>query len=94
MALVTDNFGRDVAELVAGLTEPDRQSHSTTWLERKLPVLARAREGNAALATVICAAKISTIAAGNKMLYMGRPISDWSSGSLAENVSGKSGRSR
>jgi len=85
-SFVEEWFGSRTAELVMGFTEPYKDDPQRTWLERKLPVLERVLLGSAELATVACAAKTSTIAAGNKMLYMGQPISAWSAGTLEENV--------
>lgn len=79
-------FGTRVLELIERVTEPPKSSAPGNWWDRKLMVLYKIRDGDKDAATLACAAKISTLAAGNKMLYMGRPVSEWSSGPLEDNV--------
>ncbi|WKZ57761.1 MAG: hypothetical protein QY326_03600 [Bdellovibrionota bacterium] len=79
-------FGERVLELIEGVTEPQKSSQEGNWLQRKMVVLRSLHRGDRDLASVACAAKISTLAAGNKMLYSGRPLTEWSSGSYHANL--------
>lgn len=78
-------FGDRVVQLVDAVTEPPKRGNSNFW-ERKLAVLNQISVGDSEMAALSCATKISTIAAGNKFLWMGRPISEWSAGSHDENI--------
>lgn len=85
-------FGPRVAELVKRVTEPpkvkDAEGHESVenWTHRKEAVLRNLLSGDEELATLSCATKISTLAAGNKMLAAGKSFSDWSSGPIEDNL--------
>lgn len=86
-------FGGRVLELISGVTEPPKQKDESgkepieNWYHRKETVLDRLLSGDNDLATLSCATKISTIAAGNKTLSCGHPFASWSSGSVEDNLS-------
>jgi len=80
-------FGDRVLRLVEGVTEPIKTDLPGNWLDRKLSILSHVENGDVDLATLCCATKISTIAAGNKWLWtQGGEIKGWSSGSLEDNI--------
>ena len=80
------NFGEPVLLLIEASTEPAKDPKKTNWYERKMAVLMHAHEAGPEVTNVVCASKISTVSAGNKMLYSGRPISEWSAGTLEDNL--------
>lgn len=83
-AQVEKQFGERVVDLIEAVTEPAK-GEGNFW-ERKLAVLNKLKEGDLEMATLSCATKISTIAAGNKFLWMGRDVNEWSAGSHADNL--------
>jgi (p)ppGpp synthase/HD superfamily hydrolase len=83
---VDSRFGSNTLQLIEGVTEPSKSSAQQNWYERKMAVLQQIEEGCPDIAALSCATKISTLSAGNKMLEMGRPISEWSAGGHKQNA--------
>jgi|GEM_PF-3226204 len=92
-ALIRTDFGQAVNDLIEAVTEPDKSSEPGNWSFRKQAVLTSLRAMDVDVATVVCASKISTLAAGNKMRWMearsqktNHPtLEKWSKGSWEEN---------
>ena len=82
---VISEFGADVHEIIAAVTEPPKLSNSLNWWQRKLTVVNILKEKDERANTVVCAAKISTIAEGNKFLHAAGSIKDWSAGTWEDN---------
>lgn len=85
-ARVRNKFGDEVVRLIESVTEPPKSALPGNWAERKSAVLEKLEKEDRDAATLSCATKISTIAAGNKYLRMGRPLSEWSAGGAQENL--------
>jgi hypothetical protein len=85
--IIRDNFGADVLSLVEAVTEPPKSHQKGNWEERKTAVLEQIRDKGADVALLLTASKISTFGEGNKLLYVGGKVADWSSGTLLQNAS-------
>jgi hypothetical protein len=83
---VRHSFGDHVHELIAAVTEPAKSSEGENWFRRKMAVVEQLEKAGNAANCVACAAKISTIAEGNKFLYAGGRASEWLAGSDVENL--------
>lgn len=77
---------KNILALVEAVTEPPKGPEWHNWFERKHTVLRKIDAGPPAAAALCCATKISTVAAGNKTLYTGCDLSEWSKGSLEDNL--------
>lgn len=82
---VVSEFGSDVHDIIAAITEPPKLPNSLNWWERKLTVVHSLQQKDDQANTVVCAAKISTIAEGNKFLHAAGSIKDWSAGTWEDN---------
>jgi hypothetical protein len=83
---VISEFGQDVHEIISAGTEPPKAPTQQNWWERKLTVVQSLKGKDWRANTVVCAAKVSTIAEGNKFLWDESDITDWSSGTWADNL--------
>jgi hypothetical protein len=83
---ILKTFGSRVCELIDSVTEPPKEDKPSNWWDRKQTVLQYLEAGGSETATLCCATKISTLAAGNKFLYSGADIRQWSSGSMEDNA--------
>lgn len=88
-----DAYGPEVRSLVQEITEPQRreiQGKSETreaWQKRKNAIIERLESGSTDFADLCAATKISTIAAGNKMLFEDGKFEKWSNGPIEDNLS-------
>lgn len=82
---VRQRFGPEVLRLIRAVTEPPKTAQAGNWLTRKGAALQQLLESDSEVAMVSCAAKISTLAAGNKFLEE-RQLAKWTSGSFEENL--------
>lgn len=85
--IIRDNFGADVLSFVEAVTEPPKSHQKGNWEERKTAVLEQISDKGADVALLLTASKISTFGEGNKLLYVGGKVADWSSGTLLQNAS-------
>lgn len=85
--IIRDNFGADVLSFVEAVTEPPKSHQKGNWEERKTAVLEQISDKGADVALLLTASKISTFGEGNKLLYVGGKVEDWSSGTLLQNAS-------
>lgn len=84
--LIRDRLGAPVVELIEAVTEPRTEEHIKQFWPRKLQMLQQLKESDRDAAVLSIATKVSTLSAGNKFLYVKRPITDWSRGTLDENI--------
>ena len=83
---VISEFGQNVHEIIVAGTEPAKAPTQENWWDRKLAVLHALKGKDWRANTVVCAAKVSTIAEGNKFLWDESDITDWSSGTWSDNL--------
>jgi hypothetical protein len=89
---VVEQYGPVVRSLVVDITEPNRseihgkEESREAWLNRKLTIVKRLVNGSSDFADLVAATKISTLAAGNKMLFEHGPFDKWSNGSCRDNI--------
>jgi (p)ppGpp synthase/HD superfamily hydrolase len=87
---VEGRFGQEVLDLIISVTEPPKKVDPVSkkedlqdWKNRKNAVINSIQNTNSA--ALSACTKISTIAAGSKILYEGGKVSDWSQASAKEN---------
>jgi hypothetical protein len=83
---VSDRFGGEIHRLLEAVTEPPKRPNHQNWWDRKLAVIRSLEEHDVGANTIVCAAKISTIAEGNKFLHKGGELQRWTSGSWDDNL--------
>lgn len=84
--LIKLNFGDRVHDLIVAITEPPKGCEEGNWLRRKLTVVNSLQAAGRDANTIACASKISTMAEGNKFLYLTGTVDGWSAGSWDDNL--------
>jgi hypothetical protein len=85
-------YGEEVFNLVQEITEPQRREVQgkpetlEAWRKRKHAIVERLESGSTDFADLCAATKISTIAAGNKMLFENGSFAKWSNGPIDDNL--------